>query len=345
MAGGTLADVKVALTDYFSPRLVRQINRTAMMLNLLPVKPADPGQGQAITWGIKTSGATAAAVADGGAAPTANFDKRAKATLAYGDYQSQVTETGQAIAAAAHSLTPDDMIDLIAGDIEDAGDAIASQINKDFWVQGTTAGSVLPVTSFASAVALTGTYGGVDKSANPLWQGGALLANGGVPRALTLDLIRQGRRGVRTNGGAVDLYVCDLTTFDRYGGLIDPQRRYVDQVRTSKGIVTLDAGYKALEFEGATFIGDKDAPAGTLIGLTTKWVEWRYLPKDQDLAGIMQQVASGQYEENAEKFPAGLPIAVLPLARTGDAENFLPVVYPQLVIRRPNQQFMISDIA
>jgi hypothetical protein len=345
MAGGTLADVKVALTDYFAPRLVRQINRTAMMLNLLPVKPADTGQGQAITWGIKTSGAVGQAVADGGAAPTANFDKRLKASLVYGDYQSQVTETGQAIAAADHSVTPGELIDLIGGDVEDSGDAIASQVNKDFWVQNSTGGGVLPITSFASAVALTGTYAGVDKAANPLWQGGALLANGGVPRALTLDLIRQGRRGVRTNGGAVDLYVCDLTTFDRYGALIDPQRRYVDTVRTAKGEVKLDAGYKALEFEGAAFIGDKDAPAGTLVGLTTKWCEWRYLPKDQDLAGIMAQVASGQYEENAESFPAGLPVSVLPLARTADAENFLVVVYPQFVCRRPNQQFMISDIA
>lgn len=345
MAGGTLADAKVALTDYFAPRLVRQINRTAMMLNLLAVKPADPGQGQAITWGIKLSGATAAAVADGGAAPTSNFDTRSKASLAYGDYQSQVTETGQAIAAADHSVTPEGMIDLIGGDVEDSGDAIASQINKDWWVQGSTGGSVLPITAFASAVALTGTYGGVDKTANALWRGGALLANGGTPRALTLDLIRQGRRGVRTNGGACDLYVCDLTTFDRYGGLIDPQRRYIDTIRTAKGEIKLDAGYKALEFEGATFIGDKDAPAGTLAGLTTKWCEWRYLPKDQDLAGIMEMVASGQYEENAESFPAGLPVTVLPLARTGDAENFLVVVYPQFVCRRPNQQFQISDIA
>jgi hypothetical protein len=89
--------------------------------------------------------------------------------------------------------------------------------------------------------------------------------------------------------------------------------------------VKLDAGYKALEFEGAAFVGDKDAPAGTLIGMTTRWVEWRILPKDQDLAGIMQKVVTGQYEENAEKFPAGLPIALLPLARTSDQENYLAV--------------------
>jgi hypothetical protein len=345
MAGGTLADVKVALTDYFAPRLVRQINRTALMLALLPIKMADPGQGQAITWGVKTSGAAAAAVADGGPAPTANFDVRKKATLAYGDYQSQITETGQAIAAAAHSATPDDLIDLIAGDIEDSGDEIASKINKDWWAQASTGGGVLPITSGpGAAFTASGTYAGIDKSLVTLWQGN-VLANGGVTRQLTLDLMRQGRRLVRTNGGAVDLWVCDLQTFDRYGALMDPQRHFVDTIRTAKGEIVLDAGYKALEFEGATVIGDKDAPAGTLVGMTSKWCEWRVLPKDQDLAGIMQKVATGVYDENEEKFPAGLPIAVLPLARTADAENFLAVVYPQFVCRRPNQQVVISDIA
>jgi len=146
---------------------VRQINRTAMMLALLPIKMADPGQGQAITWAIKTSGATAQAVADGGAAPTAGFDKRVKASLVYGDYQSTVTETGQAIAAAAHSATPDDLIDLISGDIEDAGDAMASQINKDFWVQGSTGGGILPVTS---TVELTPAYTG-----GPVMSSGAVI--------------------------------------------------------------------------------------------------------------------------------------------------------------------------
>jgi hypothetical protein len=344
VAAGTLADVKGALTDYFAPRLVRQINRTAMMLNLLPIKMPDPGQGQAITWGIKTTGSVAAAVADGGAVPAAGFDKRVKASLVYGDYQAQFGETGQAIAASAHSATPTDLIDLLAGDAEDAGDEIASRINKDFWVQGSTGGGVLPITAFPTAVAASGTYATVNKAVDTLFQGN-VFANGGVPRALTLDLMRTARRAVRQNGGAVDLWVCDLTTFDRYGGLIDPQRRYLDSVRTAKGLVTLDAGYKALEFEGSVFIGDKDAPAGTMIGMTSKWVEWRILPKDQDLFGITQKVVTGQYEENAEKFPAGLPIAFLPLARTADQENFFGVVYPQLVVRRPNQQLLISDIA
>lgn len=344
MAGGTLNDVKGALTDYFAPRLVRQINRTAMMLNLLAVKLPDPGQGQAITWAIKTSGATAAAVPDDGGTRTPAFDKRVKASLAYGNYQGAVMETGMALAAAAFSASPEDLIDLLAGDVEDSGDQIASQINKDWWVQASTGGGVLPITSNASAVAATGTYAGVVKATDVLFQGN-VFANGSVARPLTLDLIRTARRAVRQNGGAVDLYVCDLTTFDRYGGLIDPQRRYVDQVRTAKGIVTLDAGYKALEFEGAAFVGDKDAPAGTLVGLTTKWCEWRVLPKDPSLLGIMQKVVSGQYEENAEKFPAGLPISILPLARTGDAENYLAVVYPQYVNRRPNQSFILSDIA
>jgi hypothetical protein len=109
---------------------------------------------------------------------------------------------------------------------------MASQINKDFWVQASTGGGVLPITSFPSAVAATGTYATVVKATDVLFQGN-VFANGGTPRALTLDLIRQARRGVRTNGGAVDLWVCDLVTFDRYGGLIDPQRRYVDTIRTA----------------------------------------------------------------------------------------------------------------
>ncbi len=337
MAQGTLADVKGALTDYFAPRLVKQINRAARMLQLFPILPADVGQGQAITWAIKTSGATAAAVADGGAAPAAAFDKRVKASLVYGDYQSQVSETGQALAAAQASLTPEDLIDLFEGDIMDSGDAIASQINKDFWVQASTAGGVLPITAFVTAVAASGTYATVNKAVDTLFQGN-VFANGGVPRDLTLDLIRTARRAARTNGGAIDLWVADLVTFDRYGGLIDPQRRYVDQIRTAAGVVKLDAGYKALEFEGSAFLGDKDAPAGTLAGFTTRWCQWRYLP-DADVADRQERIAQGSEED-----PASLPICLLPLARTADAENMLIKTYPQFVVRRPNQQCLIQDI-
>jgi hypothetical protein len=337
MAGGTLADVKGALTDYFSPKITKQINRTARMLQLFPILPADKGQGQAITWGIKTSGATAAAVADGGAVPAAAFDKRVKASLVYGDYQFQVSETGQALAAAQASLTPEDLIDLFEGDIMDSSDAMASQINKDFWVQASTGGGVLPITAYPSAVAATGTYATINKAVDTLFQGN-VFANGGTPRDLTLDLIRTGRRAVRTNGGAVDLWVCDLVTFDRYGGLIDPQRRYVDEIRTAAGLVRLDAGYKALEFEGAAFLADKDAPAGTLAGFSTRRCEWRYLP-DADVADRQAAIAQGSEED-----PASLPIALLPLARTGDAENMMGKVYPQFVVRRPNQCVIISDL-
>jgi len=344
MAIGAITDISVALTDYFAPRAVRQINREAIMLAVLPVRMADPGQGQAVTWGIKTSGATAAAAADGAVAATPQFDARKKATLAYGDYQSPFSESGQSLAAAYHSMSPENFIDLISNDAEDSINALASAINKDWWVQNAGGGGVIPITSGASAHSNTGTYAGVNKASVTLWQGN-FFANASVPRPLTLDLMRQARRAVRTNGGAVDLWVCDLQTFDRYGALIDPQRRYLDEIRTSKGIVKLDAGFKALEFEGAAIIGDKDAPAGTMVGLTSRVCEWRVLPKDQALAGIMHKVATGLYEENQVRFEAGLPVAILPLARVGDAENFLAVTYPQYVVRRPNQTCWIQDIA
>jgi hypothetical protein len=193
-------------------------------------------------------------------------------------------------------------------------------------------------------VAATGTYATVVKAVDTLFQGN-VFANGGTPRALTLDLMRQARRGVRTNGGAVDLWVCDLTTFDRYGGLIDPQRRYVDTIRTAKGEVKLDAGYKALEFEGAAFIGDKDAPAGTLIGMTTSWVEWRILPKDQDLAASCRRWSPASTRRTPRSSRPDSPSPSCPSPAPATRRTSSAVCYPQLVVRRPNQQLIISDIA
>ena len=334
-----LTDVSGVLTKVFAPLVVRTANRRSLMLRLLPFRK---GSGPSIQWGVELLGAgtSAGPIADGAAAPTASFDARVPATLAWAIYADTVMQTGLAVSAAATTMSPEDLRDLMGRDVENSANKLASQINKDFWVQNGSGG--LPVTAVDSAMAATGLYANIDRggAGNPQWITNVKF-NSGTKRAISLALMRQVRRNIFIAGGETDLIVCDPVTFDYYGALMDPQRRYVDEIRTAKGTVTLDPGWRALEFEGIPVLRDKDCPLGQMQFIDSRYCYWQYLP-DATVPGfpkLAETIAKGDPNE-----PGSLPVAMIALARTGDSTSIMLKTYFQLVVERCNAQGVLGDL-
>jgi hypothetical protein len=335
-----LAAISAALTQEFQPRVTRTVNRKSMAVRLLSIRK---GFGQNTIWAVETSGAesTAGAAVEGADISSFAADVRMPASLAWGQYTAAVKQSGIALAAAASTMNPDDLRNLFGRDIDNAANALVSQLNKDFHTQNAGAGGVQPIASFASAVAATGTYAGINKGTTSLWQG-VVNANGGTPRPLTLALMRAVRRQLYINGEPPDVILASPAQFDAYGALLDSQRRWVDNLRVDKGLIKLDAGYQALEFEGIPVLRDKDMAAGSMYFINSKHLYWSYLP-DALVPGfpaIAEKVAEGSIDE-----PASLPCAVVALGRTGDSIKAFLKGYYQLICERPNLMGLLSDLS
>ena len=334
-----LTDVSSVLTKVFAPLTTRTVNRRSLMLRLLPFRK---GSGPSIQFGVEFTGAgtSAGAIADGADAVTDSADSRQPASLNWAVYSDTVKQSGLAVSAAATTMSPEDLRDLMGRDVINAANALASKVNKDFWVQASSAAGKLPVTAIDSAVAATGSYANIDRGAYTGWASNVDF-NSGVKRAVSLALMRKVRRAIFIAGGETDMIVCDPVTFDNYGALMDPQRHYLDNIRTAKGDITLDPGWRALEFEGIPVLRDKDAPAGQMNFYDSKYMYWQYLP-DATVPGfpkLADMIAKGDENE-----PGSLPIALLALARSGDATKIMLKTYFQLVVERCNAQGVLGDL-
>lgn len=101
---------------------------------------------------------------------------------------------------------------------------------------------------------LTTYPGEISKSSNTWWRSN-VLDNGGTARPTTTDLMQQAFDKSDIEGAAVPgLIVTNHALKRRYAALLVSDKRY-----PAGGEITLDGGYKALEFNGVALVADKDA--------------------------------------------------------------------------------------
>jgi len=228
---------------------------------------------------------------------------------------------------------------------------LAKNLNQE-WYLGTGATNHIAglVDATNGALKASGTYAGIDKASVTLFQGNELL-NGGNPRPLSIQLMRDAIRSIYTASGTMpDLIVCDPIQFARYGMLFGEQRRYLSDMSTAAGNFKLDGGFRALEFDGIPVVQDKDAQAGQMLFLNTNYVCIRQLNDtlaDARLGGqnpgAMIRLA-GTPETQYGAGNTGLTARLIPLAITGDAYKYELIIYPQLEVTRPNACALLGDL-
>ena len=130
---GTSGLTNVILSILQAERIVSQMNREVVALNLIDIAPC----GDPLTWNVKLRGRTAAGVvAETDAAPTATSHARVPATLHVGEYSDTAGVTGRAQAAAAMALNPLGIAggqDLMADELNDAIINVSETLGNDFY--------------------------------------------------------------------------------------------------------------------------------------------------------------------------------------------------------------------
>lgn len=353
MAVVSASDIAAALSLIFQDRVISQVNRSVVGLKLLPHEISG---GKVMAWDASFAASAESAVSyttDGADIAAYGADDKVPASLNWGIYTKEAFGvTGLARATARTNSSPAGLEDLYGVELMDAVQRLTKNMARDIWtaagsggaMTGLFGGSTLQTNAPLSA---SGTYATINRSTYAGWSSN-VLSNGGTPRALSFQLMRDMRRTIYDACGEMpDLIVCDSFQHEKYGMLFGDQRRYVQDITLRGQKFTLDGGYKALEFDGIPIVCDSNAPAGQMTFLNTQYVKVCQVADGVDEVngskGMMRLAGTG--EEQFGDGQTSLFCRINPLAKTGDAYKFHLCLYPQVKVQRCNAQGVLADLA
>lgn len=348
MAVETLSGISSALATTFAARLRRQWNRVAVTAAVIPMVPATgQGGGKQIGWDVEFSGASAASFAEGSdvGAGEYNTDPIQPAVLSFGQYRSAFQLSNLEIKAAqANIANAAELGRIFAERLDGSVSKIASVANADIWTGTGSDGSSNPnIIGIPTALAASGAYAGLSKSTFTEWAGN-ILANGGVARALTQDLLYNLDQLIFTASGKTPkIIIASPGVYRKYAGLFEAIKRVM--VGANGEVPSFSGGERELSWKGMPVIRDRNMPSGTLAMLDTEEIQLRPLTGLVDADGIMAQNRA-LVSSNGDT-SANLPLVcdVYPLARTGSAVKFMAETYLQLQVMRVNAHGLVQDIS
>lgn len=145
----------------------------------------------------------------------------------------------------------------------DNGDGTLNDVNYFAYRQGSrTSGAV---DGMSKIVSTTGTYLGINRATagNEFWHAQSL-ANGGVNRDISLELMQEMCDAVETNSpGTVKLIVCPHAIWRKVAAILVPDKRY------GGDIMKLNGWCEAVSFRGIPVVRDKYALANKMFFLDT----------------------------------------------------------------------------
>lgn len=344
MSTVAMAQIAASLTTIFEDQITSQINRATVLLQVLPVGPGTTGKN--ISWNARFGSSVGGARAEGADVATLNNDDKVPATLEFGTYDDAFGVTGKAMAAARAARNPEELANLFVDELGDCVERLAKGIAIDLYTGSGAANFIMGLIATGGGIMNTGVYAGIDRAVKTQWQG-TVMANGGVGRALTFDLMREMRRRIyQASGLKPDLIITTAELHEKYGKLFGQQRRYITEIRLRGNMIALDGGYQVLEFDGIPVLEDVDCVANNMLFLNTRYVRVLQLPDQADnVNNSMAMIGlAGTPEEQLGAPSAKLTARINPLGRAGDTYKFQLICYPQLQVRRPNSCGVIKDL-
>jgi hypothetical protein len=344
-----LSTVVDSLATIFEDEIASQFNRSVVLSQLLPFKAGSQKQ---LAWVPEFSDSSknyAGAVAEGADVSNYSDDVLKPATLPWTNYSEQFSISGLALAAAAATRNPMEIADLFAEKLDRAVTRLCRKLNVD-WYSGDASASPAQIAGLLDAdgaLQAASTYAGLSGATYSEWNAN-VNSHGGVLRDLSIQLMRDLRVSIfNASGERPDLIICDATQQERYGALLGPARRYVQDVSLRGMSVKLDGGYQSLDFDGIPVIADPNCPAGSMLFLNTKHVAIRQLPPAMMPMGLSSATIRlhGTAEEQLGQTGTAMVARINLLAVTGDAYKFQLILYPQLQVRRPNTCGVLSDLS
>jgi hypothetical protein len=364
MAIDVSSDIAGALSQRFQASIARQYNRITVLAAALPTEGAVQGNAKNVAWDVVLGdsydgfGQTANAYNEATAMASGEFttDTIAGATLPWGLYRNGFSVSDQEFdeAFVSGGSAVEASVKLLEERILSATSALASQENQDLWngtgsaVSGLYSGAPNIIGLFGGALAASGTYAGVSVADYPSW-GSNVLANGGVGRPLTFDLMAQLETEIyNACSEKPNLIVCSSNVWRKYNALFEPLRRFNDRTKM------YDTSADELEWRGIRIIRDKDAPesasngTGCMVFLNTEHIKKVYLPPSQASRADVWKVQDSELAGfNGDSMRSGMsvPVRVIPLSRNGDYMQFMVKSTVQLKVTRRNALGVIQDIS
>lgn len=342
----TLNTIAPALGQTFARNLIRAWNRQSVFLQNVPiVAGGDPGNGKNVAWDVEFSGATADAFDEGSdvAPEEYSYDPVVPATLPWGQYRAAFQLSDLQINAVAVNMgNPEALDNIFEERFLGALTKITSRINQDV-ISGTGTSVKGPtIVGILEALKATGTYAGISKTSYPEWAGN-VLANGGVPQGLTLNLLSRAEQlGYIASGQSPELLITTPTVLTKYESLFTPYTRIVNDGGSPTR--AFQGSAERLAWRGRDVIRDKDMASGTLVMARPSGIELRVLPwapmPDGTPRDMRQLLSSNGAEANA----LGALVQVKPLAATGSSVKFMASIYCQLKVERTNEHVVLKDL-
>lgn len=378
MADVPLTQSLVIVAQNYKPNIVRQINRTSVLLALL-APTIRAGEGANIALVVEADGAVAEAFAEGADPTNFGSDSQKPATIPWASYWAPWHVSGAALAVAASSRTPEGNIELWARQMFNAGSKLASVMNTELYTGVGLSGGIQHFVGLDLAIGTDNNiYAGINRATGGLeyWKpylydastnstsgtGVVAGADKSGTSALTFAQIRYDRAQIKKAcGRAPNIAIVSSATYLILAGLFDPQKFYMFETdlfrssgvpvtggprATAEGAnVSLDAGVGFLKFDGMYFVEDVFAADGKIYYCNTDYWGMEYLDATASLAMFPsdEAFALGGIDDGEGGIGGSLVMELL--AKTGDSQKAYLKAYPQLAISRPNAFGVRSNIA
>lgn len=353
MADTDFATLSPALEQFIRQAVVKQYNRSHVTANLLR---KEVGMGKNLAWDVSVGTATGQVFDDGQVVATFNADTELLATLAWAEYGDAFKITGRAEDGAQFSRT--DLGNTWMYKMTQARERAAQKVNDDIWV-GDGTGSPQKLTGFTlgtnGPLSATGTYAGTMVRATYPQTQGITLANGGIPRAISLSLVEYGFELVFNASGKIPTF--GVTTSNIWRSLAELEggnRRILQEAYIRGQKLTMSMGFNAVEVNGVPVFKDISVPSGYLAFFSEDSVALEYLPTAPARVArgkVMATVplAGTPQEQEMVGAPAGgggpLVANIIALPSAGNFESWMIDCTLGLKVSRPNAHLLIKDIA
>lgn len=351
MADTTFSAINPALEQRIRTEIKKQYNRSSVTANLLPKQA---GMGKNLAWDVSVGTSTGQVFDDGQIVSTFNADTEILATLPWCEYGDALKITGRAEDVAQFSDT--ELGRTFVFKTMQARERAAQRVNTGVWSDTGTAG---PQTIFGFNMGsngpfdATGTYAGIDRGTFTQWQG-VTMANGGIPRALTLSLIEYGLELVFTASGKNPTWgVTTPNLWRLLCELANDQRRINQEVNVRGEILNIAHGFNSVEINGIPVFKDISVPRGCIAFFNEQSVAIEYLPTAPSrmargkivatvpIAGLPQE----QIMTGAPASGGPLIANMIALPSAGNFESWMLVSTIQLKCEQPNANLLIKDLA
>lgn len=272
MADHTLSLIQDALCQRLRHKIVPQYNRSDVKLNALR-KIA--GKGKNVSGDATFGTVTLQTFTDGQVVTAFNNDTTQPWNNTWAELGDALKLTGRAEDAAAGDDT--ELGAAFMKVLTDRKTSVAAGINTELYT-GAGGASIIGTQVASGPLDSTGTFANIDRAVRTQWAGN-VLANGGVPRGMSMRLLDSAFEAVDSSrSGGLSFGFAPTAVWNAIARLAGDKIRVVQEAYVRGEALKASMGFQAVEVHGVPIFKDTAAPSGILEMLNEQHIGIEYLP-------------------------------------------------------------------